>query len=285
VTAIGETFRKLENRGEAALIGYVTAGDPDPQSTPKIAEALIKGGVDILELGLPFSDPIADGPTIQAASVRALNAGTTPWKVLEMAKETRKSHDVPVVVMTYYNPVFRMGLDNFFRLARDCMVDGVIVPDLPVEEASDYKQAASACGVDTIFLAAPSTSMQRLCRIVECTSGFLYLVSHFGVTGAKAAVEESTIQLVKRVLPYTKGRVPLAVGFGVSKPDHARCIIAAGADGVIVGSAFVNIVQRNQGNRNKMLEELSEMAHKLKAATRCVNSQDWKHPQFTGNIL
>jgi tryptophan synthase alpha chain len=272
MTAITETFQKLKSRGEAALIGYVTAGDPEPQCTPRIAEALIKGGVDILELGLPFSDPIADGPTIQAASVRALNAGTTPRKVLELAREIRQVHDVPIVIMTYYNPVFRMGLDKFFRLAKSCMVDGVIVPDLPVEEASDYKQAASACGVDTIFLAAPSTSTQRLRNIIKCTSGFLYLVSHFGVTGAKAAVEESTIRLIKKVLPYTSGHVPLAVGFGVSKPEHAQCIIKAGADGVIIGSAFVNIVQKNQGNMSKMLGELGEMAHKLKAAARCVSS-------------
>jgi len=204
--------------------------------------------------------------------VRALQAGTTPRKVLEIAKEIRQAHDVPVVIMTYYNPVFRMGLDNFFRLAKDCMIDGVIVPDIPVEEAGDYKQVANACEVDTIFFAAPSTSAERLPKIVKCTSGFLYLVSHFGVTGAKAAVEDSTIQLVKRVLPYTRGHVPLVVGFGVSKPEHARCIIDAGADGVIVGSAFVNIIAKNQGNTNRMLEKLSEMAHKLKAATRSVNS-------------
>ncbi len=268
MTAINETFQKLKRRNEAALIGYVTAGDPEPQVTPRIADALIKGGVDILELGLPFSDPIADGPTIQAASVRALNAGTTPRKVLDIAREVRQAHDVPVVVMTYYNPVFRMGLDMFFRLAKSCMVDGVIVPDLPVEEAADYKQAASASGVDTIFLAAPSTSVQRLPKIVACTSGFLYLVSHFGVTGAKATVAESTIQLIKKFLPYTQGHVPLAVGFGVSKPGHVRCIIEAEADGVIVGSAFVNIIQRNQGKMGKVLEELEESARKLKEATR-----------------
>jgi tryptophan synthase alpha chain len=168
--------------------------------------------------------------------------------------------------MTYYNPVFMLGLNSFFDLAKDCMVDGVIVPDLPVEEAGDYRKAAGACGVDTIFLAAPSTSTQRLRKIVECTSGFLYLVSHFGVTGTKAAVEESTIQLIKHVLPYTKEHVPLAVGFGVSKPEHARCIIEAGADGVIVGSAFVNIVHRNQGNIGRMLEELRDAACKLKEA-------------------
>jgi tryptophan synthase alpha chain len=268
MTKIIETFQELKKRQEAALIGYVTAGDPEPQCTLKIAEALIKGGVDILELGLPFSDPIADGPTIQAASVRALQAGTTPRKVLEIAKEIRQAHDVPVVIMTYYNPVFRMGLGTFFSLAKRCRVDGVIVPDLPAEEASDYKLAAGACGVDTVFLAAPSTSPERLLKIVNCTSGFLYLVSHFGVTGAKTTIEASTIRLVRRVLLYTREHVSLAVGFGVSKPEHVQCIVKAGADGVIVGSAFVNIIATNQGNIPKMLRELGKMACELKAATR-----------------
>jgi tryptophan synthase alpha chain len=244
------------------------AGDPKPELTPKIADALIKGGVDILELGLPFSDPIADGPTIQAASVRALAAGTTPLKVLETAKEIRQSHDVPVVIMTYYNPVFRMGLEKFFGLAKKCMVDGVIVPDLPVEEAGDYKKAANKFDLDTIFLAAPSTSNERLAGIVECSSGFLYLVSHFGVTGAQSEIEDSTIQLVKRVLPFTSGRIPLAVGFGVSKPEHVRRIMAAGADGVIVGSAFINIIQKHQSNIESVLKELQATASGLKAATK-----------------
>jgi tryptophan synthase alpha chain len=267
MSGISETFQKLKTRGEGALIGYITAGDPEPRYTPQIAEALIKGDVDILELGLPFSDPIADGPTIQAASVRALKAGTTPKAVLGMAKEIRSKHNVPVVIMTYYNPVFRMGLKNFFSLAKDCRVGGVIVPDLPVEEADDYKKAAGACGVDTIFLAAPSTTAERLRRIVACSSGFLYLVSHFGVTGEKTDVQNSTIQLVKWVQKFTAGHVPLAVGFGVSKPEHVKRIIDNGADGVIVGSAFVNIVSKNQGNISKMLVEIEETTRKLKDAT------------------
>ena len=159
-------------------------------------------------------------------------------------------------------------MENFFRLASNCGVDGVVVPDLPVEEADEYREAARACGVDTIFLAAPSTSKQRLFNIVLCTSGFLYLVSHFGVTGAREALEDSTVQLIKRVLPYTAGRVPLAVGFGVSKPEHARCIIQSGADGVIVGSAFVNIVHKHQGDVGRMLEEIEKTACKLKEATK-----------------
>jgi tryptophan synthase alpha chain len=268
MSGISKVFQKLKAEGDGALVGYVTGGDPEPRLTPMIAEALVKGGVDILELGIPFSDPIADGPTIQAASVRALQAGTTPKTVLSMAGEIKKRHDVPVAILTYYNPVYRMGLDRFFRLAGSSGVDGLIVADLPVEEAADYKDAAEACGVDTIFLAAPSTSTERLQRIVECTSGFLYLVSHFGVTGEREAVERSTIQLIRRVRPFTRGRVPLAVGFGVSKPEHVKGIIGAGADGVIVGSAFVNVVSKHRDNAGKMLKEVEETARRLKKETK-----------------
>jgi len=265
---IAEVFRKLKAQGDGALIGYVTGGDPKPEFTPKIAEALVKGGADILELGIPFSDPIADGPTIQAASVRALQAGTTPQMVLGIAGEIKKKHGVPVVLLTYFNPVFHMGMERFFRLAKNFGVDGVVVPDLPVEEAETYREAAVSCGVDTVFLAAPSTSNKRLRNIVRCTSGFLYVVSHFGVTGTRETVEDSTVQLIKRVLPFTTGRVPLAVGFGVSKPEHAKLIIQSGADGVIVGSAFVNIINKHRGNVGRMLEELEVTARKLKNATR-----------------
>ena len=268
MSAIKAAFEKTKARGKGALIGYVTAGDPKPELTIQIADVLIKGGVDILELGLPFSDPIADGPTIQAASVRALAAGTTPAKVLEIARQVRRSHDVPVVIMTYYNPVFKMGLKKFCSLAQESLVDGVIVPDLPVEESDDYRKAAALARLDTVFMAAPSTTNERLEKIVAASSGFLYLVSHFGVTGARTAIEDSTIKLVKRVLPFTAVKVPLAVGFGVSKPEHVARLIGAGADGVIVGSAFINIIQRNQSNVSASLEELQSVAMKLKAATK-----------------
>ncbi len=271
MNSIAQVFEKLKTRHEGALIGYITAGDPAPEYTTSIAEALIEGGVDILELGLPFSDPIADGSTIQAASVRALSAGTKPTMVLEMAREIRLKHDVPVAIMTYYNPVFKMGLAQFLQLAKDCSVNGLIIPDLPVEEATEYYRTAKANSIDTIFLAAPSTSDERLQKIVACTSGFLYLVSHFGVTGERKTVEDSTIRLIKRVLPYTEQHVPLAVGFGISKPEHVKCIIEAGADAVIVGSAFVNVIQRNKGNIDKTVAELCEIARGLKDA--CKNKQ------------
>ena len=271
---ITEVFRKLGGYGEGALIGYVTAGDPKPEFTTMIAEALVKGGVDILELGIPFSDPIADGPTIQAASVRALDAGTTPQMVFGMAGKIKKKHGVPVVILTYYNPVFRMGVERFFRLAKSFGIDGVVVPDLPVEEAEGYREVAKSCGVDTVFLAAPSTSKERLRKIVGYTSGFLYVVSHFGVTGACESLDNSTVQLIQRFLLYTAGRIPLAVGFGVSKPEHVRGILEAGADGVIVGSAFVNIVGEHQSDFGRMLEELEALARKLKEATKGLCNTD-----------
>jgi tryptophan synthase alpha chain len=266
--SITEVFRTLKAKSEGTLIGYVMCGDPQPECTPAIADALIKGGIDILELGLPFSDPIADGPTIQAASTRALNAGTTPKMVMETAKKIKKTHTTPIVVMTYYNLVFKMGLKEFFATANSCNVDGVIVPDLPIEEADDYRKAAKGTGTATIFLAAPSTTDKRLPKIIECSSGFLYLVSHFGVTGTKASVEDSTVSLIQRVHCFIAGKIPLAVGFGISKPEHAKRIISAGAEGVIVGSAFVNIINKNQGDQAQMLLELEKAARNLKQATK-----------------
>ena len=271
MNAIKQAFENAKTQGRGALIGYIMVGDPKPELTPKIADALIKGGVDILELVLPFSDPIADGHTIQDASIRALAAGTTPAKVLEIPGDIRRSHNVPIVIMTYYNPIFRMGHEKFFSQARECMVDGIIVPDLPVEESDDLRNAARKFGIDTIFLVAPSTTNERLTKIVAASSGFLYLVSHFGVTGAKAKIEDSTIQLIKRVLPFTFEKIPLAVGFGVSKPEHVKRIIMAGANGVIVGSAFINIIKKHQENIDVLLKELQTTASKLKEATDIIN--------------
>jgi tryptophan synthase alpha chain len=267
MSAIREVFHKAMQKGDGVLIGYIMAGDPSPELTPQIADALISGGVDILELGLPFSDPIADGPSIQAAGIRALAVGTTPLKVLGIAKQIKQQHNVPIVIMTYYNPVFRIGIDKFLDLAKKHLVDGFIVPDLPVEEAADYRKAAETHGLDTIFLAAPSTTNERLNKIVACSSGFLYLVSHYGVTGTKTTIEDSTVQLIKRVLPFTAGKIPLAVGFGISKPEHVERLIAAGADAAIVGSAFINLIQKNSQNTTTMLKQLKVAAQELKSAT------------------
>jgi len=267
MNTIKQVFENNYKNAKGCLIGYITAGDPTPNFTPKIADALIHGGVDILELGLPFSDPIADGSTIQAASLRALNAGTTPMKVLDIAKEIKTKHDIPIVIMTYYNPIFHIGLDKFLSTAKTCGVNGFIVPDLPIEEATDFKKTANFYNLDTVFLAAPSTSNNRLTRIVDATSGFLYLVSHFGVTGAKSTIENSTIQLIQHVKPFTDKKVPLAIGFGISQPEHVQRVIKAGADAAIVGSAFINIIQKNANHKVDMLNELETTTRALKSAT------------------
>ncbi len=265
---IQRVFKRLKTRNEGALIAYVTAGDPDPSFTPKIVGALVNGGADIIELGIPFSDPIADGATIQTAILRALRAGTTPRMVLEIIRQCKEEHDVPMVLLTYYNPIFRMGLQSFSRQASDCKVDGVVVPDLPVEEALDYRKTIDKCGLDTIFLAAPSTSIVRLQRIVDCTSGFLYLVSNFGVTGVKRELKRLTFEQIERILPYTSGRIPLAVGFGLSRPEHVKAIIENKADAAIVGSEFVNIIERNLGDRREILDRIECKALELKKGTR-----------------
>ncbi|MFP3951573.1 MAG: tryptophan synthase subunit alpha [Candidatus Bathyarchaeia archaeon] len=271
MSAIEETLRRLGKDGEGALIAYVSGGDPDPRYTSEIVGSLISGGADVVELGIPFSDPIADGPTIQAASVRALRAGITPARVMEIAGMVKEEHSsTPLVILSYYNPIFRMGLERFFKLAGDYDIDGVIVPDLPVEEAEEYKQNASNHGIDTIFLATPNTTPERLEKIIDHTSGFLYLVSIFGVTGARGRLHELTLKTMRRLLPRIRNRVPLAVGFGISEPEHVRAIISNGADAAIVGSAFVRIIEKHQDNIEEMTRALKEKAYTLKAETKRV---------------
>jgi len=239
---IAKTFQKLRKRNEGALIAYVTGGDPKPEYTPDLVEALIDGGADIIELGIPFSDPIADGPTIQAATVRALKTGITPKMVLEMISEINNKHGIPITVLTYYNPIFKMGLENFFKSASNHGANGVIVPDLPIEEANDYKRIADAYEIDTIF-------------------------SVFGVTGTRTKVQDLTINLIRKTLPFTSGKIPLAVGFGISEPEHVRAVISNGADGAIVGSRFVKIIEQNVENEDIMIGEIKKCARELKKAT------------------
>ena len=264
---IKETFQKVKKKGEGALIAYITGGDPTPKYTPQIAQALIEGGADILEIGVPFSDPIADGPIIQAADYRALNAGTTPQTIFDIVKETKKRCDVPIALLTYYNILFKMGVRIFLEKAIRHGVDGLIIPDLPIEDAEKYRQIAEKHGIDTVFLASPSTSANRLTDILDFTSGFLYLVSVFGVTGTRDQITELTTQTIKRVHQHTIGAIPLAVGFGISKPEHVKTVIGCGAEGAIVGSAFVKIVEDNLGKPARLVKDISTLAEKLKAAT------------------
>jgi len=268
MTVIDATFRKLRQRNEGGLIAYVMAGDPTPKFTVKIADALIDGGADIVELGIPFSDPIADGPTLQRAGVRALLAGTTPKKVFDIAGEIKRVHDVPIIVMTYYNIVYQMGVEGFCSAAEKSGVNGIIAPDLPIEEATLYKEEASRYGLDTIFLAAQSTSEARLEKLLNASSGFLYLISANGVTGARDIVEEESIAFIKRTVTSTRGRLPLAVGFGLSLPSHVRQVIDNGANAAIIGSAFSQIVEQNLRDSDKMLKMLGQRSQTLKRGTR-----------------
>lgn len=236
---IDKRFNELKVKGEKAFIAYITAGDPDLASTKRVALALESAGVDILELGIPFSDPIADGPTIQAASYRALEARTTLEKIFAMVKRLRRGTDMPIVFMTYYNPVLRYGLRRFFANCRGYGVDGIIVPDLPCEEAGDLIKLARINKIATIFLASPTSTPKRIRNIAKNSRGFIYYVSLTGVTGARSELPEDIASKIKAIKSVTDK--PVAVGFGVSNRKQAGQIAAA-ADGVIVGSAIVKMI-------------------------------------------
>jgi len=268
LSAIAEKFDQLARKNDRALIAYVMGGDPTPEISESVVEAVVKGGADIIELGIPFSDPIADGTSIQAAGVRALSAGTRPRDILEIARKSKERHELPIVLMSYFNILFSQGVDTFMRHSRECNVDGIIVPDLPVDEVGPYSAVARQNELDTILLAAPTTTPSRMRLLASHTSGFLYLVSLLGVTGAREHLQEGAISLVTYAKKYTGGKIPLAVGFGISRPEHVRSVLDAGADGAIVGSGIVNQVGTYQADTEQMLADVERYVRSLKAATR-----------------
>lgn len=267
MSLIEACFTSARQRREGVLAAYITAGYPEPELTLPLCEALIEGGADLLELGVPFTDPVADGPTLQTASQIALAKGVTPRKALQLAREVKASLEAPLALLTYYNPVFRIGVERFLGAAKEAGVDGLIIPDLPVDEAPSYLEVARSLGIDTIFLATPNTTSERLEAILKATRGFLYLVSIYGVTGARDRVAEYTLNSVRWVSKRAKGQVNVAVGFGVSRPTHIAALLKAGADGVIVGSAIARILQSGLPVR-RVLGEVQEYVAELKAATR-----------------
>jgi tryptophan synthase alpha chain len=238
-------IQKVFNNGHKALIAYITAGDPTPEKTPELALALVRGGVDLIELGVPFSDPIADGPVIQRGAERALKAGTNLKKVLEIAAAIRQGCGVPLVLFTYMNPVLKYGLEALAPDAKAAGIDGCLLTDLSVEEAlggsGKYTGAMKSAGLDTIFLAAPTSTPARQKLVAEYSSGFVYLVSRTGVTGERESIADSLAPLVKSMRGVTK--LPLAVGFGIATPEQAR-EVAKTADGVVVGSAIVRLIEQ-----------------------------------------
>jgi len=257
---IEDKFSELKRKNERALIAYVMAGDPSLGQTPSIVRSLVAGGADIIELGIPFSDPIADGPTIQAAGERALSSGASLKKIFSIIKDIRAFTDVPLVFMSYYNPILQYGLDRFFSDMESHGVEGVIIPDLPLEESGDAFRLSKKYGRNLIFIAAPTTTESRLKKICARAGGFLYLVSLLGVTGARASLDSRLPALISMAKKCS--RIPVAVGFGVSKPEHVLQVVQAGADGVIVGSAIVKLVGE------KKFSEIERFVRGLKDATR-----------------
>jgi len=249
---------------DGALVPYLVAGDPSPEDTARYAQALVDGGADVLELGLPFSEPIADGPTIQAGIRRALAGGMTPDRYLELIRNL--DLDVPIVAMTYYNMLYRYGdgdVTEFVADAAAAGLSGVIVPDLPVEESGPLRAACDEHDLATVFIVAPTTDGSRLERIVEQASGFIYVQARMGTTGARTDVSEDTARSLER-LPATE--TPAAVGFGVSTGDQAKHIVEAGADGVVAGSVFVDIVAEGEQVAERLESTAEELARGVRSA-------------------
>jgi tryptophan synthase alpha chain len=240
-TRITARFGKLRDSGEMGLIPYLTAGDPSLAATESFVLALAAAGADVIELGVPFSDPVADGPTIQRAIERSLAAGTTLRGVLDLVRSLRAKTEVPLMLFSYYNPVLQMGLDRFAAEAAAAGADGALITDLTPEEAGDYRAAMRKHNLDTIFLAAPTSTDERLARIAEVSSGFLYVISRTGVTGAKDTLPDDLPALIRRTRRAT--RLPIAVGFGVSLPVHVS-LLGGLADAAVVGSALVEEIER-----------------------------------------
>lgn len=258
---IDATFAALKAEGRTGLVTYITAGDPDLARSADILQALDRAGADVLEVGVPFSDPLADGPVIQRATERALRAGTTLDGVLTMIAGVRQAIRAPIVIFSYANPVLRMGQDRFIARAQAAGVDGVLTLDLPPEEAGEMRTALRAAGIDTIFLLSPTTSDDRIRRAAALGGGFLYGISRLGVTGVRADVAASAGALAARVRALTP--MPLALGFGVSRPEHVRTIGGV-ADAAVVGSALVQVIADHGGSPD-LIEEVERYVRWLRS--------------------
>jgi tryptophan synthase alpha chain len=254
VTRIARLFETLKQQKRCGMIAYLTAGDPTPEATPELVAALERGGADLIELGVPFSDPIADGPVIQLAGDRALKAGTTLAKVLEIATEIRKTSEIPLLLFTYLNPALRYGFDRLAHDAKAAGIDGCLLIDVSVEEAADYVKVMRNAGLDTVFLGAPTSTDHRLDLVAEYSSGFVYLVSRTGITGEQKTVADSALPLIERMREHTK--LPLALGFGVSKPEHVEAL-RDHVDAVVVGSAIVRKIQEDPSKLEAFMRELT----------------------------
>lgn len=261
MSRIGKTFKRLKGKGEKALIAYIMAGDPSLEITEEILYALEDGGADIVELGIPFSDPLADGPVIQRAAERALASSTNLCGVLKMVSNIRKRSNLPIVVMTYYNIIAKYGEEDFFEDASKSGIDGVIIPDLPPEEGENAIREAKKNGIDTIFLLSPTSNDKRISLISKKSEGFIYYVSLTGVTGVRTVLSESIAPMIQKIRSVTKK--PVAVGFGISNAEQAAQV-SKYSDGVVIGSAIVKIIEEN-GSKGNVTQLVKDFAKELKS--------------------
>ena len=265
MTRIKEKFAELESRKEKALIAYIMIGFPNEKATITTIRGLVKGGADIIELGFPFSDPLADGPVIQNASTVSLEKGTKITKFFSLVKKIRKETDIPLVLMTYTNILYHKGYSKFISEAKKAGIDGFILPDMSVEESKEYLKAAKN-NADTIFLISPNTNKTRVQKITKASSGFLYLVAVFGTTGVKTGIKKYTLDAIKQVKKQTKGKIPIGVGFGISTPEDVKKYIKAGADAVIVGSAYLKLIEKTP--QSKLESKITSFTRSLKKQTK-----------------
>ncbi|MGI9010485.1 MAG: tryptophan synthase subunit alpha [Nitrososphaeraceae archaeon] len=266
---IDSKFNELKSKNQKALICYVVAGYPDIKTSEHIITSLINGGADIIEIGIPFSDPIADGSTIQDAIQSSLISGTTPDMCLELASRIRKTFpNIPLIIMTYSNILYKKGYIQFAEKAKENGIDGLIIPDIPIEESKEYLNTAQNTGLSTIFLVSPNTSEKRLKMISRICTGFLYAISVYGTTGERKNFDEYTIESIKRVKKVTAAdELPLAVGFGISNPQHVKYMIDAGADAVIIGSAIIKKIKEVE-DKKLLFNTLNKFIYELKNSCR-----------------
>ncbi len=264
MSKIKEKFAELKAKNQKALIAYIMVGFPNEKATISTIRGLVKGGADIIELGFPFSDPIADGPVIQNASTISLKKGTNITKFFSIVKKIRKETDIPLVLMTYTNILYHMGYAKFISKAKKAGIDGFILPDMSIEESKEYLKAAKN-NSDTIFLISPNTSKKRIQNIAKASTGFLYLVAVYGTTGVKTGIKNYTITAIKNVKKQTKGKIPVGLGFGISTPEDVKKYIKAGADAVIVGSAYLKLIEKTP--QNKLESKITLFTKSLKKQT------------------
>lgn len=264
LTRIGHLFERCRSENRKAFIAYLTAGDPNLDATVALVQALERGGADLIELGVPFSDPIADGPVIQRASERSLRAGTTLSRILDMVRAIRSESDIPLLLFSYLNPLLHYGFERLAKDAASASVDGVLLTDLSVEEAEEPVKQLRAHSLDTVFLGAPTSTDRRLELVGRHSSGFVYLVSRTGVTGEQSSLSEKAVPLIQRMRRHTD--LPLALGFGISRPEHVA-EVAGFADGVVVGSAIVKTIEANIDSPD-LPQALESFTRKLTAPLR-----------------